>query len=330
MKNIELGIVGYGNLGKGVQKAIDVQEDLNLRGIFTRRSPQALDVLGEKQNIVHPVEKAEDYADMIDVMMLCGGSAHDLPQQGPKFANMFNTVDSFDNHEDIPEYYQKIDEIARENNHTCAVGIGWDPGLFSLNRVLMEAVLPHGNGYTFWGEGLSQGHSDAIRELEGVKDGVQYTIPREEYIEQVRKGKNPDKAPETRHERHCYVVLGSEADKEEVKKKIINMPNYFAGYKTEVNFVSEEQLKQNHSEMPHGGFVMRNAHTDHDNKHKQIMEFSLNLDSNPEFTASVMTAYARAVFHLHQEGAVGGKTVFDIPPGYLSPRSQAELRKEFL
>lgn len=330
MQKIELGIVGYGNLGKGVHKAISYQENLNLKGIFTRRPPETLDVLKGDENKVFQVGKAENFRETIDVMLLCGGTAQDLPQQGPKFAEIFNSVDSFDNHKDIPEYYQKIDEIARENGHTCAVGIGWDPGLFSLNRMLMEAILPQGDGYTFWGRGLSQGHSDAIREIDGVKNGVQYTIPRQKYIEAVRNGKTPDKAPEARHERRCFVVAEAGADTEKIAEKIQNMPNYFAGYETEINFVSEDELSKNHSEMPHGGFVMRNACTDEEQEHKQIMEFSLNLDSNPEFTASVMTAYARAIFHMNLEGMTGAKTVFDIPPGYLSPRSAEKLRSELL
>ncbi len=330
MKKIKTGIIGYGNLGRGVQKALTHHQDLKLRGVFTRRKPESLDVLPGAENKVYHVREAEEFTEEIDVMLLCGGSAHDLPQQGPKFANMFNTVDSFDNHENIPDYYQELDKIAREQGNTCAVGIGWDPGLFSLNRMLMEAVLPQGDGYTFWGEGLSQGHSDAIREIAGVKDGVQYTIPKKNYIKKVRQGETPDKSPETRHKRHCYVVLEEGADREKVTDKIKNMPNYFAGYETEINFIEAEELKEKHSNMPHGGFVLRNALTGTSQEHRQVMEFSLDLASNPEFTASVMTAYARAVYRLNQKNITGAKNVFDIPPGYLSSHTSQQLLREYL
>ncbi len=329
MAEITAGIVGYGNLGCGVEKILENHDDIELLGIFPRRPVESLSISSEDIKVLN-VDEAENYQQEIDVMFLCGGSARDLPRQGPEFARMFNTVDSYDNHDKIPEYFARMDGIARENDNTCAVGIGWDPGLFSLNRMLMQAIMPQGQGYTFWGEGVSQGHSDAIRELEGVFDAVQYTIPRQQYIEDVRSGETPPQAAEKRHLRRCFVVLEEGADEEEIARSIREMPNYFAGYETEINFVSRRELEQDHAGMPHGGFVMRNARTGSENENSQIMEFSLDLDSNPEFTASVMAAYGRAAVRLNAEGRTGARTVWDIAPSYLSSLSPSELRESML
>ncbi|MBM7555777.1 diaminopimelate dehydrogenase [Halanaerobacter jeridensis] len=329
MEKVKVGIVGYGNLGKGVQAAVKQNDDIELVGVFTRRPVDTVDVNEEGVKVVN-TDDAEEYTDQIDVMLLCGGSATDLPVQGPKFAAMFNTVDSYDNHEEIPDYYSEIDKVAQENGTTSAISIGWDPGLFSMNRMVEEAILPAGNGYTFWGEGVSQGHSDAVRRVDGVKDAVQYTIPKEDAIEQVRAGENPDLATKDKHIRECYIVAEEGADKEEIKEEIVTMPNYFEDYETTIHFVSQTELDENHSAMPHGGFVMRSSKTGEDKENNQIIEFSLKLDSNPEFTASVLVAYARAIHKLSEEGVTGAKTVFDIPLSYLSPKSSAELRKELL
>ncbi len=331
-KTAAAGIVGYGNLGRGVKNVIGKHPDLELKAVFSRRLPEELDLgASSGKNLeVRQVDSIPKYRDKIDVLLLCGGSASDLPDQGPRYAQKFNTVDSYDNHDEINDYYQIINDIALENDNTCAVGIGWDPGLFSLNRMMMEAVLPQGSGYTFWGPGLSQGHSDAIRELEGVADAVQYTIPDEEHIEKVREGKKPPRSASQRHIRRCFVVAEENADRKKIEQEIKNMPNYFADYQTEINFISREELNAEHSEMPHGGFVLRNARTGSKQKNKQIMEFSLDLDSNPEFTASVMVACARAITRLNREGKTGAYTIYDLPPAYLSPRSPEELRKNLL
>ncbi|GAB6100644.1 diaminopimelate dehydrogenase [Halanaerocella petrolearia] len=329
MKEVKVGIVGYGNLGKGVQAAVKQNPDIELVGVFTRRPVDTVDVNEEGVEVVNVVD-AKDYTDKIDVMLLCGGSATDLPVQGPKFAAMFNTVDSYDNHDEIPEYYSEINEVAEENGNTSAISIGWDPGLFSMNRMLAEAVLPEGKAYTFWGDGVSQGHSDAVRRVDGVKDAVQYTLPKEDAIERVRQGENPELATKDKHTRDCYVVAEEGADKEEIKEEIKTMPNYFADYETTVNFVTQEELDAEHSAMPHGGFVMRSGQTGENKDNNQIIEFSLNLDSNPEFTASVLVAYARAVHRLNQEGQTGAKTAFDVPLSYLTHKSSAELRRELL
>jgi diaminopimelate dehydrogenase len=321
---IKVGIVGYGNLGKGVEMALKQNPDMSLAAIFTRRKPEGLQT-GAKA--VH-ISDAEQYVGKIDVMLLCGGSATDLPEQGPQFAAMFNTVDSFDTHAKIPEYFAKVDEAARRGGHVSLISTGWDPGLFSLNRLLGEAVLPEGKGYTFWGKGVSQGHSDAIRRVNGVKYGVQYTIPNEKAVESVRAGNDPDLSTRDKHLRECYVVAEPGADLERIRHEIVTMPNYFAEYETIVHFISEEEMKANHSAMPHGGLVLRSGRTG--NGTSQVVEFGLKLDSNPEFTASVLVAYARAVYRLSREGQVGAKTVFDIPLGLLSPKSPEELRAEML
>lgn len=327
MEKIRIGIVGYGNLGKGVEKAVKQNPDIELAAIFTRRPAAQLDRSDNDIMIVNTSE-AEDYVGKIDVAILCGGSATDLPEQGPEFAKLFNTVDSYDTHARIPEYYNMMDKAARENGNTSAISVGWDPGLFSMNRLLTEAVLPEGNSYTFWGRGVSQGHSDAIRRIKGVKNAVQYTIPVEKSIEKVRNGENPVLSVREKHVRDCYVVVEEGADKARIEEEIKSMPAYFADYDTRVTFITEKELLEKHSAMPHGGFVIRSGITGKGTK--QCIEFSLKLEDNPEFTSSVLLAYARAVYRLNKEGQTGAKTVFDIPLGYLSPKSPETLRKELL
>lgn len=327
-QKIRVGIVGYGNLGKGVVESIKQNSDMELIAVFTRRDPSQVSINEGKVQLVN-IEAAKDYTNDIDVMLLCGGSATDLPEQGPHFAQMFNTVDSFDTHAKIPEYFEAVNRNALAGSKTCAISIGWDPGLFSINRMLFEAVLPIGKEYTFWGKGVSQGHSDAIRRISGVKNAVQYTIPTNEAIEKVRSGENPELKTIDKHIRQCYVVPEEGADLERITAEIKSMPNYFADYHTNVDFISEQELLEQHSGMPHGGFVIRSGETGTiQNKH--IMEFSLKLDSNPEFTASVMVAYARAVYRLNKEGQKGAKTVFDIPLAYLSGKTSSELIKDLL
>lgn len=327
MERVRVAIVGYGNLGRGVEKAVRQNQDMELIAIFSRRPAGTVKVM-DKNAAVLNVADAGKYIDKIDVAILCGGSATDLPVQGPQFARLFNTVDSFDTHARIPEYYEKMDRIAREAGHLSAISIGWDPGLFSMNRLLFEAVLPAGSTYTFWGKGVSQGHSDAIRRVEGVRDAVQYTIPVPEAMERVRQGENPQLSTREKHVRQCFVVAEDGADKERIAREIKEMPAYFADYDTEVIFISEEELKREHSAMPHGGFVIRSGKTGEG--HKQLLEFSLKLENNPEFTASVLLAYARAVHRLNKEGQTGARTVFDIPLSYLSPESPDVLRKKLL
>lgn len=326
-KQIKIGIVGYGNLGRGVEAAIKQNCDMELVAIFSRRDPESVNVSDKQVKVCH-ISEAEQYVDDIDVMVLCGGSAHDLPEQGPQFTKLFNTVDSFDTHAKIPEYFAAVDEVAQASGKISIISVGWDPGLFSLNRMMSEAILPQGKTYTFWGKGLSQGHSDAVRRVEGVKNGVQYTIPSKEAIERVRSGENPQLSTSERHKRECYVVPEDGADVKKIEQDIQTMPNYFADYDTTVHFITEKELQENHTAMPHGGFVIRSGQTGDGNN--QIVEFSLKLGSNPQFTASVITAYARAAYRLHNEGQAGAKTVFDIAPGYLSPRSAADLRRDLL
>ena len=326
-KKIKLGIVGYGNLGKGAIEAIKQTPDMELVAIFTRRDPKDLNIDEPNVKTVN-ISNAGDYKNEIDVMLLCGGSATDLPEQTPYFASMFNTVDSFDTHAKIPEFYQSVNEAATKNNTTAIISVGWDPGLFSINRVMADAILPNGENYTFWGKGLSQGHSDAVRRVNGVKNGVQYTIPAEDAIEKVRSGANPELKTAEKHARVCYIVAEEGADQAAIENEIKTMPNYFADYDTEVNFISEEELNRDHSKAPHGGFVIRGGNTGTGNK--QIYEFSLKLESNPEFTASVLVAYARAAYRLNVEKQFGAKTVFDVAPSYISPRSSEELRRDYL
>lgn len=320
---IRIGILGYGNLGKGVEIALTHNPDMELVAIFTRRDPKTIKTITEA-NVVD-INEIEDWKEKIDVMILCGGSATDLPIQGPQYARIFNTIDSFDTHHNIPEYFKKVNKSAREGNKVSIISLGWDPGLFSLNRLLAETFLREGNTYTFWGKGVSQGHSDAIRRIEGVKNAVQYTVPVEEAIDRVRNGENPELTPRQKHLRECYVVLEDGADAKIVEEKIKTMPNYFDEYDTTVNFISEQELRKNHSKMPHGGFVIRSGKTGINNETNQIIEYSLKLDSNPEFTSSVLVAYARALYRLSQEGETGAKTIFDIAPSMLSPKSPEQL-----
>lgn len=327
-EKIRIGILGYGNIGRGVELAVIQNPDMELKAVFTRRDPDSIKNIAEGVKIVS-AEDIGKYKDDIDVLILCGGSASDLPKQGPEYARLFNCVDSFDTHAKIPEYFAKVDKAARSAGKTAAISIGWDPGLFSINRMLTEAVLPAGGTYTFWGKGVSQGHSDAIRRVEGVKNAIQYTIPIDEAVIRIRNGEEPKLSARNKHLRECFVVAEEGADKAKIEEAIKTMPNYFADYDTIVHFVSEEELRRDHSRMPHGGFVIRSGKTGPDNN-RHIIEFSLKLDSNPEFTGSVMAAYARAVARLNAEGRTGAVTVFDIPLGYLSPKTPEELRKEFL
>lgn len=324
---IRIGIAGYGNLGRGVEAAIKLNADMELVGVFSRRDPASVKVLDPNVKVLS-ITNVEEYKDQIDVLILCGGSATDLPEQGPELAAMFNTIDSFDTHAKIPEYFAKMDEVAKRSGKTSIISVGWDPGVFSMNRLLGEAILPEGETYTFWGKGLSQGHSDAVRRVDGVKAGVQYTIPIENAVNRVRNGENPTLATNEKHLRECYVVPEEGADLKKIEEAIVTMPHYFADYHTKVNFISEEEFQANHSKMPHGGFVIRSGKTGDSNSH--IMEFSLKLESNPEYTASVLVAYARAAFKMNQLDQTGAKTVFDVPMGLLSPKSAEDLRKELL
>jgi len=321
---IRIGIVGYGNLGKGVEYAIAQNPDLELVAIFTRRSPSSIQTTSK----VIALDQVLDYKGKIDVMILCGGSSTDLPEQVLQLATHFNTVDSFDNHGEIPAYFEKVNQCAKANQTLSLISTGWDPGLFSMLRLLGETILPQGETYTFWGKGLSQGHSDAIRRLAGVKNGVQYTLPIEQALEQVRAGKNPTFTAAEKHQRVCYVVAEEGANLQQIEQAIKTMPNYFEPYDTTVHFITEEELKLNHSAMPHGGFVLRSGETG--NANQQHLEFSLKLESNPEFTASVLVAFTRAIAKMAQEGQTGAKTVFDIPLGFLSPKSAEELRAALL
>lgn len=323
---IKIGIYGYGNLGRGVESEIKENKDMQLVAIFTRRDPSTL-----KTNSDAPVISASEvnkWKDKIDVMILCGGSATDLPVQAPELAKSFNTVDSFDTHAKVPEQFANVDASASAGSHVSIISVGWDPGLFSLNRIYAECVLPEGNTYTFWGKGVSQGHSDAIRRIAGVKDARQYTIPVEESIEKVRNGENPELTTRQKHTRECFVVAEEGADLAAIEKEIKEMPNYFDEYDTTVHFISEEELEANHSKLPHGGFVIRSGETG--NGKKEIIEYSLKLDSNPEFTSSTLLAYARACYRFYNEGNFGAKTVFDVPPSYLSALNGDELRAKLL
>ena len=327
--SIKIGILGYGNLGRGVECAVKQNDDMELVAVFTRRNPEDVKILTETA-IVCNVADVEDWKDKIDVMIICGGSATDLPKQTPVYAKMFNVIDSFDTHARIPEHFANVDAAAKEGGHVGIISVGWDPGMFSLNRLYANAILPDGNDYTFWGKGVSQGHSDAIRRVEGVKDGKQYTIPVEAALKAVRNGENPELTTRQKHTRECFVVLEEGADAAKVEEEIKTMPNYLSDYDTTVHFISEEELKANHSGIPHGGFVLRSGKTGWDGENKHLIEYSLKLDSNPEFTSSVLIAYARAAYRLASEGQSGCKTVFDIAPAYLSAKSGEELRKHML
>jgi len=324
-QRIRIGIAGYGNLGRGVETAIAQNPDTAVAGVFTRRDPASVRTLGAQ---VHRLDAIDACADAIDVLVLCGGSKSDLPEQGPALAARFNTVDSFDTHARIPEYFDAVDRAARANDRTAVIAVGWDPGLFSLARAYGESVLADGATYTFWGRGVSQGHSDAIRRVPGVRAGVQYTVPVPQAIERVRSGARPALSTREKHTRECYVVLEEAADAAAVERAIVTMPDYFADYDTTVRFVDAETLRREHSAMPHGGFVLRTGRTGHDTT--QVLEFALRLQSNPEFTASVLVAYARAAFRLAQRREFGAHTVFDIAPALLSSKSPAELRAQLL
>lgn len=326
---MKIGIYGYGNLGRGVECAIAQNQDMELVGVFTRRPPETVNILTPGVT-VYPVEKAVEMKDEIDVLILCGGSATDLPVQTPAMAELFNVVDSFDTHAKIPEHFEAVDKAAKQNGHTAIISVGWDPGMFSLNRLYGGAILPDGKDYTFWGKGVSQGHSDAIRRVAGVQDGKQYTVPVESALEAVRSGKNPELTTRQKHLRECFVVAKEGADLAQIEQDIKTMPNYFADYDTTVHFITQQELDEQHGGIPHGGFVIRSGRTGKELEHQHIIEYSLKLDSNPEFTASVLVAYARAVYRMSQEGMTGCKTVLDIPPAYLSPKTGAELRKELL
>ena len=327
--NIKIGILGYGNLGRGVECAIKQNDDMSLAAVFTRRDPASVSILTEGVPVCR-IEDAAEWKDKIDVMILCGGSATDLPEQTPQFARMFNLIDSFDTHARIPEHYANVDTAAKEGNKVGIISVGWDPGMFSLNRLYANAILPEGKDYTFWGKGVSQGHSDAIRRVEGVKDAKQYTIPVDAALAAVRNGENPELTTRQKHTRECFVVLEEGADAAKVEEEIKTMPNYFSDYDTTVHFISEEELKREHSGIPHGGFVLRSGKTGWNGENSHLIEYSLKLDSNPEFTSSVLVAYARAAYKLSVEGVSGCKTVFDIAPAYLSAKSGEELRKSML
>lgn len=324
-----IGIVGYGNLGRGVEIATKEADDMELVAVFTRRDPQNVSIISKDVPVLK-VDDVEDWKDKIDVMILCGGSATDLPVQTPKFAQMFNVIDSFDTHARIPEHFANVDKSAKDNNKVAIISVGWDPGMFSLNRVYANAILPNGKDYTFWGKGVSQGHSDAIRRIKGVKNAKQYTIPVEDALEAVRSGKNPELTTRQKHTRECFVVLEEGADAKFVENEIKTMPNYFDEYNTTVHFISEEELLKNHSGMAHGGVVFRSGSTGLNHENKHIIEYSLKLDSNPEFTTSVLVAYARAAHRLANEGSFGCKTVLDIAPSYLCNMSGDELRAHLL
>jgi len=324
---IRIGIAGHGNLGRGAERAIAQNPDMELRYIFTRRNPASIkpETSGIK---VLGVNDAKSLTGEVDVMILCGGSATDLPVQTPELARLFNVVDSFDTHAKIPDHFNRVDAAAKSGGKAAIISAGWDPGLFSINRLMSEVILPCGGSYTFWGKGVSQGHSDAIRRIDGVLDARQYTVPNQSALEAVRSGENPELSTRQKHTRECFVVAEEGADLTRIEWEIVTMPNYFADYDTTVAFISAEEMAQNHLGLPHGGFVIRSGKTGCGNS--QIIEYGLTLDSNPEFTASVLVAYARAAYRLNKEGAFGCKTVFDIPPAYLSAESDGEMRKKYL
>ncbi|OCL92402.1 diaminopimelate dehydrogenase [Arcobacter porcinus] len=322
---IKVAILGYGNLGKGVELSILKNPDMSLEAVFSRRDPKSVKTINTP---VYSVENILDYKDKIDVLILCGGSKDDLPVQTPEFAQYFNTVDSYDNHAQIPEYFASVDAVAQKSKKIAMISVGWDPGMFSINRLFGEALLPDGETYTFWGKGLSQGHSDAIRRVEGVKAGVQYTLPSNSAIEKVRSGVRPNLSTKDKHTRECFIVLKDGADASKIENEIKTMPNYFEPYDTTVNFISQEEFDKNHNTMPHGGFVIRSGNSS--NGINQVIEYSLKLDSNPEFTASVIVAYTRAIYKMALKGEFGAKSVLDVAPALLSMKSNETLRKELL
>ncbi|MFQ9514435.1 MAG: diaminopimelate dehydrogenase [Eubacterium sp.] len=325
---IRIGIAGYGNLGRGVECAVSKSDDMELVGVFTRRNPETVNT--HTGVSVYEMDRLYDMQDKIDVLVLCGGSANDLPKQTADLAQYFNVVDSFDTHAKIPEHFENVNNASEKNKHISIISVGWDPGMFSLNRLYAQAILPDGQDYTFWGKGVSQGHSDAIRRIEGVKDARQYTIPVEAALESVRNGENPELTTRQKHTRECFVVAEEGADLDRIENDIKTMPNYFADYDTTVHFISEEELMRDHKGIPHGGVVLRSGTTGFENENKHVIEYKLTLDSNPEFTSSVLIAYARAAYRMHQEGQHGCKTVFDIAPAYLHKESGEELRRKLL
>ena len=327
--SIRIGIMGYGNLGRGIECAVRKNSDLELVAVFSRRNPETVKILTETAKVYH-ADEIMNFTDKIDVLILCGGSATDLPVQTPAYAKHFTVVDSFDTHAKIPEHFEAVDAAAKEGRNIAVISCGWDPGMFSLNRLYANAILPDGNDYTFWGKGVSQGQSDAIRRIDGVADAKQYTIPVDAALEAVRSGSNPELSVRDKHIRECFVVAEEGADKARIEKEIVNMPNYFADYNTIVHFISKEELLRDHSGIPHGGFVIRTGKTGWNDEHNHVIEYSLKLDSNPEFTASVIAASARAAYRMKNEGMTGCKTMFDIPPAYLSATDAAELRKKLL
>ena len=327
--SIKIGIMGYGNLGRGIETAVKRTSDIKLCAVFTRRPPESVRILTEDAG-VYPAADAENFRDKLDVLIMCGGSATDLPVQTPKYAELFTVVDSFDTHANIPAHFRAVDKAAKASGHTALISCGWDPGLFSLGRLYAEAALPEGETYTFWGKGVSQGHSDAIRRIDGVLDAKQYTVPIPEALEAVRSGLNPQLTARQKHLRECFVVAADGADKARIENEIKTMPNYFADYDTVVHFISADEMKKEHSAMPHGGFVIRSGKTGVNSEHSQLMEYSLKLDSNPEFTAGMITACARAAYRMNKEGMTGCKTLFDVPPAYLSALSGEELRATIL
>ena len=328
MNKIRIGIVGYGNIGRGVELAVERNDDMKLVAVVTRRNPESVNLLTEGVKKVH-MDDILTLKDEVDVMVLCGGSATDLPVMGPEIVKHFNTIDSFDNHAKIPEYFADVDASAKEGNRIGIISVGWDPGMFSLNRIYAESILVQGSTYTFWGKGVSQGHSDAIRRVPGVKNGIQYTVPIEAAVDEVRSGSEPQLTTRQKHLRECYVVAEEGADLAAIEEAIKTMPNYYEPYDTTVEFITEEELKEKHSKMPHGGFVIRTGETGREGS-KHVIEYSLKLDSNPEFTSSVLVAYARAAYRLSQKGESGARTVFDIPPVMLSQKTPEQLRKEIL
>ncbi len=329
MDKIRIGIVGYGNLGKGVESGIRQNKDMELVAVFTRRDPESVRI-STSGVIVCRYEEIKDFTGSIDVMVLCGGSATDLIHQTPEIARYFNSVDSFDTHARIPGFYRAVNEASLQGRHVNIISVGWDPGMFSIARVYSAAILPKGKDYTFWGPGVSQGHSDAIRRIKGVRDAKQYTLPVESSVERVRKGANPDLTIREKHTRLCFVVAEEGADKGIIEREIKTMPNYFSDYETTVKFISEEEFRRDHGSMPHGGFVFRSGSTGEKGQHSQLIEYSLKLDSNPEFTSSVLLAYARAAYRLALRSDFGAKTVFDIPPAFLSPLDGKLLREKYL
>ncbi len=327
--SIRIGILGYGNLGRGVECAVKHNPDMELKAVFTRRAPESVKILTEGAKVYH-VDEAVKRKDEIDVLILCGGSATDLPVQTPEYAQYFNVVDSFDTHAKIPGHFAAVDAAAKKGGKVAMISVGWDPGMFSLNRLYANAILPGGKDYTFWGKGVSQGHSDAVRRIAGVVDARQYTIPVEKALEAVRNGENPELSTREKHTREVFVVAEEGADKARIEEEIKTMPNYFDEYDTTVHFISEEEMKKDHAGLPHGGFVIRTGKTGWEDEHSHVIEYSLKLDSNPEFTSSVICAYARAAYCMSKEGQTGCKTVFDVAPAYLSSQTAEELRAHML